>query len=65
MAWRRSLPQDGRVLLVCNHELENSRLEESAFDSDPALLPDFVRNNMYDAGNGVHTIDRWHHDDAV
>ena len=44
---------DGRVILVCNHELEKSRLEESAFDSDPALLPEFVRNNMYDAGNGV------------
>ena len=43
---------DGRVILVCNHELPPSHTRHSAFGEDFAALPGNVREKVYDAGGG-------------
>lgn len=45
--------ENGRVILVCNHELEHGKHHQGAFAGRDAGLPDFVRDNIYDAGHGV------------
>ena len=42
--------EDGRVILVCNHELENGDPRHGAF-ADGAALPDAIAEKMYDAGD--------------
>ena len=44
---------DGRIILVCNHELGLGDQDNGAFGRDPATMPDFVRDKLYDAGAGV------------
>lgn len=43
---------NGRIVLVCNHELEIDDLKLSAYGPDAASVPDFVRARLYDAGSG-------------
>ena len=43
---------DGRVLLVCNHELPPSHVRHSAFGEDFESLPEAVREKIYDQGGG-------------
>ncbi|MGI9270154.1 MAG: alkaline phosphatase PhoX [Woeseiaceae bacterium] len=43
---------DGRVILVCNHELGPENADKSAFDPDLDALPGFVQDKIYDAGGG-------------
>jgi secreted PhoX family phosphatase len=45
--------RNGRVVLICNHELENGRRDQGPFASTTETLPDFVREKIYDAGGGV------------
>ena len=65
--------RDGRVILVCNHELEHGKREEGAFADIADGLPDFVVDEIYDAGDGStpmtggtttggnrHQLRRWH-----
>lgn len=40
----------GRVILVCNHELEIDELELSGYGPDASTVPDFVWPKLYDAG---------------
>lgn len=44
--------RDGRVTLVCNHEMESAYPEYSAFGTRFATLPDSVRDCVYDWGGG-------------
>jgi len=44
---------DGRIVLVCNHELSLGDQDQGAFGRDPATIPDFVQDKLYDAGAGV------------
>lgn len=44
---------DGRIILVCNHELEHGKRHEGAFAELSNELPGFVLENIYDAGGGV------------
>lgn len=44
---------DGRIILVCNHELEINELNLSAFGDDPDTIPAAVRDKLYDAGRGI------------
>lgn len=44
--------RDGRIVLVCNHELPASRSELAAFGGDYAKLPIAVRERLYDGGGG-------------
>ena len=43
---------DGRVILVCNHEMPPSYTSRSAFGNDFADLPAEIRDKVYDAGGG-------------
>jgi len=43
---------DGRVILVCNHEMPPSHTEYSAFGNAFAELPDPIKARVYDAGGG-------------
>ena len=43
---------DGRVLLVCNHELEPAYFNRSAFGRPYDELPRSVRDRVYDPGGG-------------
>lgn len=43
--------RDGRIVLVCNHELEAGQIERSAFGNNLDALPDTVWSSMYDAGD--------------
>lgn len=45
--------RNGRIILVCNHELEHGRREEGPFATATEAVPDFVRDKIYDAGGGV------------
>lgn len=45
--------KNGRVVLICNHELEHGRSEYGAFSATPDKLPGFVRKKIYDAGSGI------------
>jgi len=44
--------EDGRVILVCNHELEPGELDQSAFGASARRLPRHVWNKLYDGGYG-------------
>ena len=44
--------EDGRVILVCNHELPPSQTRHSAFGKDFDDLPAAIRESVYDAGGG-------------
>lgn len=44
--------EDGRVNLVCNHELEIYELGKSAFPGGFETIPVAMRDRLYDAGNG-------------
>lgn len=41
---------DGRLILICNHELAIDELAVSAYGPDAASVPDFVWSKMYDTG---------------
>jgi len=43
---------NGRVILVCNHELGPHDFLKSAFAPSFSAVPDTVRNRVYDTGNG-------------
>ncbi len=45
--------EDGRVILVCNHELEPGELNHSAFGASPRILSRDVISKLYDAGQGL------------
>jgi secreted PhoX family phosphatase len=44
--------RDGRVVLVCNHEMPPAFPEYSAFGTDFETLPEAVRARVYDQGGG-------------
>ncbi len=44
---------DGRVILVCNHEMVSSFPEYSAFGTGFAALPDAVKDKVYDWGGEI------------
>lgn len=44
---------DGRVILVCNHEMISSYPEYSAFGTGFAELPDAVKQKVYDWGDEI------------
>ncbi|MDH3554081.1 MAG: PhoX family protein, partial [Gammaproteobacteria bacterium] len=44
--------QDGRIILVCNHENAPSNFAGSAFADTFSTLPQAVKNKIYDHGNG-------------
>ena len=44
--------KDGRIILVCNHELRPAHQDGSAFDGAFDSLPDTVKSKRYDAGEG-------------
>ena len=43
---------NGRVILVCNHELGPGDFRKSAFAPSFKAVPDTVKNRMYDIGSG-------------
>lgn len=45
--------EDGRIILVCNHENSPVRTERSAFGSDFESVPDELKSKFYDRGNDV------------
>jgi secreted PhoX family phosphatase len=44
--------EDGRIILVCNHELEPAYFSRSAFAKTSRDLPDALRSRVYDTGGG-------------
>lgn len=44
--------EGGKIILVCNHELEPAEYEQSAFAGSFAELPESVRSKLYDSGDG-------------
>jgi secreted PhoX family phosphatase len=44
--------EDGRIRVVCNHELPPSHTRHSAFGDDFASVPESVRDRLYDQGGG-------------
>jgi secreted PhoX family phosphatase len=45
--------ENGRIILVCNHENASIRGERSAFGSDFESVPDDLKRKFYDRGNDV------------
>lgn len=45
--------EDGRVILICNHEMESGFPEYSAFGTDFASLPETIKAKVYDLGDEV------------
>ena len=45
--------EDGRVILVCNHEMDSGYPELSAFGTSFKSQPESVRARVYDLGGGV------------
>ena len=45
--------EDGRVILICNHEMESGFPEYSAFNTRFAEQPESVKANVYDLGGDV------------
>ena len=45
--------KDGRVILVCNHEMSSGYPEYSAFDVHFAEQPESVKNMVYDLGDDI------------
>ncbi len=43
---------DGRVVLVCNHEIEAGFVEYGAFGTDYASVPAAVKERLFDRGHG-------------
>lgn len=56
---------DGRVILVCNHELETHQFDRGAFAPDFDAVPEAIRSKLYDRGgdktpgNGATTSTVW------
>lgn len=44
--------KDGRVILVCNHELDHNYRELSAFGKRYPFVSEEIRDRLYDAGSG-------------
>lgn len=44
---------DGRVTIICNHELDGGYLRFSAFGEDYPSIPEDMRDRVYDLGDGV------------
>lgn len=44
--------EDGRIILVCNHEIEPGHFDRSAFAGAPAPAMKAIQARIYDAGNG-------------
>jgi secreted PhoX family phosphatase len=44
---------DGRIVLVCNHELGPAHRSKGAFADDPYKLPRFAMLKVYDSGGGT------------
>ena len=44
---------DGRVILICNHEMRPSHPEYSAFGTGFGELPDSIKERVYDHGGGT------------
>lgn len=44
---------NGRIVLICNHELAPTRPEYSAFGTSFGALPDAVKERVYDHGGGT------------
>ena len=47
---------DGRIILVCNHELGLNEMKLGAFGTDIDSIPAFVWEKIYDAGNGISPV---------
>jgi len=47
---------DGRIILVCNHELGLNEMKLGAFGADVDSIPATVAEKLYDAGNGVSPL---------
>ncbi len=45
--------EEGRIILVCNHELGPEDGLQNAFGTDRDAIPSFVREKLYDSGEGV------------
>jgi len=45
--------EDGRVILICNHEMDSGYPEYSAFGTTFASQPESVKARVYDLGGGV------------
>jgi secreted PhoX family phosphatase len=45
--------ENGRIVLVCNHELGPGNAKVNAFGTDFNAAPEFVRDRIYDAGAGL------------
>lgn len=45
--------QEGRIILVCNHEIGPEEPEINAFGPNLSAAPDFVQERIYDAGGGL------------
>jgi len=43
---------DGRIILVCNHELDPGDFSKSAFTPSFKAAPDAIKNRVYDIGSG-------------
>lgn len=44
--------EDGRIIIVCNHEIQPAFVERSAFADGYASLPQSVKDKLYDQGGG-------------
>jgi hypothetical protein len=44
---------DGRIVLVCNHELKPAHFDHSAFGPSYGALPQAVKDKVYDAGGSI------------
>ena len=44
--------EDGRIILVCNHELAPAHLEHSAFSPSFRAVPQRIKGKLYDRGGG-------------
>ena len=47
---------NGRIILVCNHELGLNEMKLGAFGTDINSIPAFVWEKFYDAGNGISPV---------
>ncbi len=44
--------ENGRIILVCNHEIEPTRLANSAFGQSYGEVPEEIAEKLYDRGSG-------------
>jgi len=47
---------DGRVILICNHELDQSEVDAGAFGSELEYLTRLDREHLFDAGHGTPSL---------